>query len=270
MKSEAKSKLTALALAIAVSAFSSSAFAQKAGGAAAEGAVGIDQTKALNGGVTANDTAGFPVTLSQPGHYRLTGNLTVSDPMAQAIYITAPNVTLDLNGFTIQGPNKCVALTKSCSVMNGFGIGVYVGGTGALVHNGTIEGFANGGVMGMGGTFRDLRVTDNTVGLQLNNAPATFERLHVERNLYTGISMSSTDHAVVRSSTIIGNFGNGIQMQNGLVHNNVIRLNGGRGLNAPGIGVSGYRENVITSNAMGDVYGGTSLGNNACSNQVVC
>ena len=83
-------------------------FAQKAGGAAAEGAVGIDQTKALNGGVTANDTAGFPVTLSQPGHYRLTGNLTVSDPMAQAIYITAPNVTLDLNGFTIQGPNKCV------------------------------------------------------------------------------------------------------------------------------------------------------------------
>ena len=40
---------------------------------AVDGVIEINQHRALAGGVTAGDTAGFPVTLSQRGSYRLTG-----------------------------------------------------------------------------------------------------------------------------------------------------------------------------------------------------
>lgn len=42
--------------------------------------------------MTAGDAPGFPVTLSQPGSYRLMSNLTVTDPNTYAITITVPNV----------------------------------------------------------------------------------------------------------------------------------------------------------------------------------
>jgi len=48
------------------------------------------------------DAAGFPVTISEVGSYRLTGNLSIGS--TDAIEITADNVTLDLNGFLIIGP----------------------------------------------------------------------------------------------------------------------------------------------------------------------
>jgi hypothetical protein len=44
------------------------------------GPIDITQAKALNGSVAPGDTAGFPVTISVPGSYRLMGNLTVSVP----------------------------------------------------------------------------------------------------------------------------------------------------------------------------------------------
>ena len=52
---------------------------------AADGAILINQQKAQTGSVTTGDTAGFPVTLSQPGSYVLSGNLTVPDQNTTAI-----------------------------------------------------------------------------------------------------------------------------------------------------------------------------------------
>ena len=71
---------------------------------AVDGVVLIDQNRALAGNVTPGDFPGFPVTISRPGSYRLSGNLEVTDPDITAIEITADHVTLDLNGFSIQGP----------------------------------------------------------------------------------------------------------------------------------------------------------------------
>lgn len=70
---------------------------------AVDGVILIDQNKALAGNVTPGDTAGYPVIISQPGSYRLSGNLTVPDGALAAVQITANDVTLDLNGFTIRG-----------------------------------------------------------------------------------------------------------------------------------------------------------------------
>ena len=48
-------------------------------GHAIDGAREINQTRAGLGGVTAGDTAGFPVTIDEPGSYVLTSNLAVAD-----------------------------------------------------------------------------------------------------------------------------------------------------------------------------------------------
>ena len=71
-----------------------------------DGVAEINQTAALAGGVTPADTPGFPVTLSQPGSYVLTSNLVVSTEVI-GIDVTADNVSIDLNGFSLIGPTTC-------------------------------------------------------------------------------------------------------------------------------------------------------------------
>src|SRR5438128_1949460 len=67
---------------------------------AVDGVILIDQNRALAGNLTPGDGPGFPVTISQPGSYGLSSNLTV--PLGNhGIEITADGVTLDLNGFGI-------------------------------------------------------------------------------------------------------------------------------------------------------------------------
>ena len=66
---------------------------------------------AVDGVVLINDATvkaagGYPYRITQAGSYRLSGNLTV-DQQTTAIVIDHDNVTLDLNGFTIGGPNVC-------------------------------------------------------------------------------------------------------------------------------------------------------------------
>jgi len=63
---------------------------------ATDGVVLINQATVLASG-------GFPYTITQPGSYRLSGDL-VATAGADAIDINASNVTLDLNGFAIIGP----------------------------------------------------------------------------------------------------------------------------------------------------------------------
>src|SRR5688500_2890388 len=52
----------------------------------------ITQAKVNAGNVTPGDTPGFPLTISQKGAYKLTGNLTVPNQDTTAIVITADNV----------------------------------------------------------------------------------------------------------------------------------------------------------------------------------
>jgi hypothetical protein len=68
--------------------------------AAVDGEVLINQAEVNAGGIGPGDGAGFPATLSRSGRYKLTGNLKV--PAGKnGIVVTAHDVTIDLNGFTI-------------------------------------------------------------------------------------------------------------------------------------------------------------------------
>ena len=45
----------------------------------------------------------------------MSGNLTVPDTLTTAVHITADNVTLDLNGFSIIGPAVCTPNPTTCT-----------------------------------------------------------------------------------------------------------------------------------------------------------
>lgn len=130
----------------------------------------IDQNKALAGNVTPGDMPGFPITLSVPGSYKLTGNLVVPGGL-NGIEITSDNVTLDLNGFRIAGSGSCTrdqaSYVVTCSSPSAYGIVVTAGGVTGTVRNGSVQGF-NNGVLMEGGTAESLTVRHNSQGLNFN------------------------------------------------------------------------------------------------------
>lgn len=193
----------------------SSAFAQ----------VTIDQAKALAGGVTPGDAAGFPVTISQPGSYKLTGNLTVPQGV-KGIVISVANVTLDLNGFTINGPSTCTrdnnSRTVTCSYwVGGVSVGIDASlATGTVVRNGTIRGFGSTGVnVGDLGRYEDLRVTWNAIGINdsagMTQFGNTFSNCVLDTNAGDGMTLNSS--SLVSHCRAINNGGDGFNGASSLV-----------------------------------------------------
>lgn len=83
----------------------------------------------------------FPIVISQPGSYRLKGNLTVPDENTTAISVQADYVTIDLNGYGIHGPVVCSGSpTTSCAPSGGTGAGIIGSGVGVTVRNGVVRG----------------------------------------------------------------------------------------------------------------------------------
>jgi hypothetical protein len=106
---------------------------------AVDGVVLIDQNKALAGNVTPGDAAGFPVTLSRPGSYRLSGNLTAPAGV-HGFVIASPGVTLDLNGFTLSSDGPAGTVFPY-GVTDGSAAGTLINQPRAQIRNGHIAGF---------------------------------------------------------------------------------------------------------------------------------
>ena len=233
---------------------------------AVDGVILIDQNKALAGNVTPGDTAGFPVSITQPGSYRLSGNLTVPNADTDAIVISANQVTIDLNGFSIIGPVVCSGTPVTSCAPGGSGNGIRISGnlTSIAVHN--------GGVRGMG-----------NVGVLLTNGNAHLvEKVRAENNGSAGIAVlgNATHNTVLHnggSGIIVGFgaashnavFGNGlagISAGTALVFNNTVTRNGFGGLRLNTI--TGYRSNVMNDNNGPEVDLGVALGPNLCDGAI--
>ncbi len=112
---------------------------------------------------------GGPITIGNPGSYYLTGNVTVSS--GNAIAITADNVTLDLNGFTV---------SSTSSPASGNAIDIGGGRTNLAISNGNIRSASSvsgttftagpgflGGINWDSGTPSNVRVSGvNVVGVK--------------------------------------------------------------------------------------------------------
>jgi hypothetical protein len=212
---------------------------------AVDGIILIDQNRALAGSVTLGDAPGFPVTISVPGSYRLSGNLTVPDANTTAIMVAADNVTIDLNGFSIIGPTVCVGFPVTSCSPTGDGIGVRGGGFAHIT-------VVNGSVRGMGGVGISLQGFDNSV-----------EKVHANSNGGIGIDSGGTLSGNIASF----NGGNGIIARNGTaVSGNSANGNGNVGIVADRSTVRGNTANAngsfgISVNCPGSVVDNTATGN---------
>lgn len=133
---------------IAVAAILALTFATA--GQAAEGSIPISQERVTAGGINGSlvsDPAGFPVVITAPGNYVLTGNLSVPDVATTAISVTVSDVSIDLNGFAIRGVVTCFDSPPTCDPGGvGDGISCTAGAHRLRVTNGVIRGLGNRGI----------------------------------------------------------------------------------------------------------------------------
>src|ERR1700683_5113608 len=242
--------------------------------AGAAGPIVIDQAKIKAAG-------GFPYKINASGSYLLTGNLTVSNS-ADAIDVNVAHVTIDLNGFSITGPN----VSTSGSGINGLESGALT------VENGGIADFLGGfGVeTGNNGIVRNVQANADSVGIGTGNA-SVISGNTANSNVSWGIlcrrfgcvisgntanAGDASDGAEGISCdgsgcTISGNTANsnfiGIGCNSGcLIFGNTSDNNSSAGITS-GDSTTGYGENVLFGNGS-NVNGGTSIGNNVCSGKV--
>jgi len=178
---------------------------------AVDGVVLIDQNRALAGNVTPGDTPGFPVTISLPGSYRLTGNLTVPDANTNGIVITADHVTIDFNGFSILGPVVCTGspTVTSCSPL-GTGNGVNSSANYITVMNGGIHGMGSVAVSlssAIGGQRVERMLIDSNGNTGINVVDGTVVNNIANYNGFSGINII---RSTVTGNTALGNQVNGI------------------------------------------------------------
>jgi hypothetical protein len=261
------------------------AFAVRAA-VASDGVIEINQERALAGAINGSplsDPAGYPVTITEPGSYRLSGNLQVPAPLG-GIVLESEGVSLDLGGFELRGGWSCSCCPVSCS--GGGGIGIRVAAGHARIHDGSIRGFGDGVVDEVGRTHvervrvsevvgfgisveRGSRVADASVRIASTGVAARWSI--VERSTAEQCVRGITSQAsLVRGSTALQNSGAGIQ-GDGLFVANTARANGWSGfyLESGIANASLARESTAVGNAdcgilVGPrtlVWGGATSGN---------
>lgn len=197
-------KKTLLIIAAATAALLS----QNAG--ASEGVIELNQTCAVSTGCLPGDTPGFPITIqsSAPKSFKLTSNLTVSTAGTMAILGRPSFASIDLAGFTIEGPNTCFPNSTSkgatCAESgSGWGVNFEAANyNGVIIENGTIRGF-RGICLNLAGrrsTVRNLRIEDcSGEGVHLGQ-DAIAERMSVTRTGDVGIY--ANERSIIRNSTV--------------------------------------------------------------------
>ena len=163
-----------------------------------DGVTLINQSTVLSAG-------GFPYRVTQPGSYRLSGDLIAN---TTAISIYANDVTLDLNSFQV----LC-----NCSAVPG--IASYGSGTAIL----------NGYILGCRGALTS--VGPDGCGIYFAGPRARVNRVRVSESL-DGIYAEEGVDLSVTASTVSNNGGDGIVCRDGAltVGNSIIAGNGNRGI----------------------------------------
>lgn len=235
---------------------------------AVDGVIEINQTRALAGGVTPGDTPGYPVTLSQSGSYRLTGNLTLTDKDMTGIEITANDVSVDLNGFGIFGVVECSynGTATNCVPSDGAGYGIVTPSTdtvtpaqNASVVNGTIRGMGSSGIdFRLGGRIHAITSISN----RLRGISCSPDCI-IDSNIvnYTGGGIGLKGSGTVRGNTAKYNH-TGIEAS-GSVSDNVANNNENTGISAEGVVSS---NTAVSNGKTGISASGIVSGNNSGSN----
>lgn len=233
-----------------------------AASATAHAQVAIDSSAVAAGGITAGDTAGYPATISTSGSFKLIGNLTLLSTVTDAIDITANDVTLDLNGFTVSSTAVCTATAptgSSCYMASGTAqVLVKITGSRVTLKNGNIRGSNGRGINIVG----DEVVVD---GVNVSNS-ITYGIVASASNILPTISNSSVTLAggngllmssgrvggTVRNSTFNHNYA-GMQVDQGLIEDVTASYNIDYGIEADASIVN--RSTSSSNGGTGILYG---------------
>jgi len=226
---------------VTLSILAASLFIHNTAGAA-EGEILIDQARALQGHITPNDTPGFPITISQEGHYKLTGPLKV--PAGQGgIFVFTDNVTLDLNGFEIATADK--ATPDTYGVITPFTVAGQWGRmfSNMSIRNGTIRGFRIGIGIGDSARIENMRLLNNDLNAVIDNGS-------IVRNITSGGQIECQGDCIIDSNIVRGG---GVRAGNGNIVNNTITVREG--------------ESAIGGSHAAWYYGTVGYGNNTIFNE---
>jgi parallel beta-helix repeat protein len=171
---------------------------------------------------TALSQSQVPITISQPGSYYLTGNLFAPALVTAIITVNVPGVTLDLNGFQIDGATDVGEATHAIKI-NAVAVRCRVLGGSVIDATGNgIDSAAPDGV------FADLVCANCTLdGLHITGA-ATVERCVFRGNGGDGLDSISLERCVVRGCIAKDNGGTGFEVS-GTFEACVASGNGGSG-----------------------------------------
>jgi hypothetical protein len=238
------------------------------------GVVVITQADVTKGSIPGTSgTSGFPVTITHPGSYQLGSNLVVPDGV-DGIDINAPDVTLDLNGFTIHGAVTCTGIgsTLFCGFpANGAnpilsGSGIVSSKANVIVRNGTVRGFWNLGVflLGEDSVINSVNASENTQGGLETNAglivSCTANRNGSTNSFGFGIFAEASQ---VKGSTANGNSWSGFLLESSGATDSVAVGNSSFGYS----GLLSLVSNSVSAGNASDMQnlGGLITVNNSCS-----
>ncbi len=239
---------------------------------AGDGRTEINQARAAAGSINGDalaDPPDFPVVLSQPGSYVLTGNLVVLAPGVSAIEVITGEVSLDLAGFAILGPTGCVkglpGNPPACAPVHA-GRGVNASGqTTTRIRNGRIRGMGVGVDAGDGAHVEAVLATSSS-GDGIVAGPASL--VHSSQSaLNLGIGISLGSDCVATENDVASNGSDGIRAGAGsTLGKNRSRENLGRGIAAAADYGTVVENEVTSSGQIGIEVGvGYTVAGNAVS-----
>jgi len=139
-----------------------------------------------------------PFVIQESGSYLLTEDLTIAGTNASAIKVDASDVTIDLNGFTLQGPGESYSATAIWQTSTNRGL---------TVRNGKLKGWANG--MGVGGQadcrVENVVVRDGGYGIYGYENCVISDCLIVSNKGMYGFCIDVRSGSQVRNCTVTGN-----------------------------------------------------------------
>lgn len=157
-----------------------------------------------------------PTTIDTPGHYYLTRNISVSG--ADGIIVDAPNVSIDLGGFNIDGDDTVgthgilgQSTASSFDLRNGwvtdFHVGIKVLGSGTRIDDvhamSNIRGYE---IQSLTATITDCTAKHNTeAGVYVLGSRAHLERCHVASNSGPGVTLAGSENVIDSSNVHMNN-----------------------------------------------------------------
>jgi hypothetical protein len=243
------------------------------GASAGDGAIEINGVAAAAGGVTPGDAPGFPVSLSRPGRYVLTGDLELGSPGTTAIELLADGITLDLNDFTIRGVVACTAGSPTSCTPSGSGVGIVGAAAYSVVRRGRVLGMGNDCIrLGTAarvegllvaecgdegvevGLFADVRDTTSIDVAGDGIVVGGSARVRDSQAFGSGgFGIRTTSHAIVAGNQVAANGSGGLWVVDGVVRENSVVGNGGSGVLVEGSAV--VLGNLVGNNGGNGVAG---------------